>query len=338
MHAARRPHPSRLFPAIVAIMPIMPIMAALAAWLLLVCQPAWAGPGKGFLWTVEGKRPVYLLGSIHLAEPGLYPLDEAVERAFAASDVLVVEADVTGPAEARAARLFVERGTLPAGEDLASSLSPATLERLKARSVDLGLYGSMRPWALALVLQSVELDRLGYDPALGVDRHFLLRARERGLAVEELEGLEAQYALFADMDPVMEEDFLAQTLDELDASAALAREIVSAWRRGDTRALERAIFAGLEEDPRAAPVHERIFFARNRAMATKIKAYLEKGRAAFVVLGAGHLVGERGVVALLREMGYTVRGTEDRRRAGGQEPVRPPAGMPAQDAAYGANP
>lgn len=300
---------------------------ALLAWLLLACPPAWAGPGKGFLWTVEGRRPVYLLGSIHLAEPGLYPLDADVERAFAASDVLVVEADVTGPAEARAARLFVERGTLPAGESLSSRLSPAILERLKARGVDLGLYGAMRPWALALMLQSAELGRLGYDPALGVDRHFLLRAHERGMAVEEIEGLDAQFALFADMDATMEEAFLAQTLDELDASAGLARELVAAWRSGDVGALERAIFAGLAADASAEPIYERIFFARNRTMAAGIKSCLDQGRAAFVVLGAGHLVGERGVVALLREMGYTVTGTENR-QAGDEESARLPGGPP----------
>ncbi|MFO7595270.1 MAG: TraB/GumN family protein, partial [Desulfocurvibacter africanus] len=73
-------------------------LASLLLVLLLLCPPVWAGPGIGFLWQVQGEKPLYLLGSIHLAEPDLYPLDPALQRVFEASDVLVVEADVTGPA------------------------------------------------------------------------------------------------------------------------------------------------------------------------------------------------------------------------------------------------
>lgn len=276
----------------------------------LLCLPVWAGPGIGFLWQVQGEKPLYLLGSIHLAEPGLYPLDPALQRAFEASDVLVVEADVTGPAEERAARLFMERGMLPAGESLEQRLPAKMLERLKSRGVDLGTLGFMRPWALALVLQSNELARLGYDPDLGVDVHFLRLAHTRGMKVEELEGLEAQYDLFADMDAPEEEAFLAQTLDELDAVGSLGKEILAAWRMGDARALEQVIFSGLGDDPLAKRIHERIFFERNRTMAAKIERYLRNGRAAFVIVGAGHVVGEQGLVALLKQKGHVLTKVE----------------------------
>jgi uncharacterized protein YbaP (TraB family) len=278
--------------------------------LLLLCPTVFAGPGIGFLWQVQGEKPLYLLGSIHLAEPGLYPLDPALQRAFEASDVLVVEADVTGPAGERAARLFMERGMLPAGESLEQRLPAKTLERLKSRGVDLGTLGFMRPWALALVLQSNELARLGYDPDLGVDVHFLRLAHARGMKVEELEGLEAQYDLFADMDPPEEEAFLVQTLDELDAVGSIGKEIIGAWRSGDAQALERVIFSELGDDPLAKRIHERIFLERNRTMAAKIERYLKNGRAAFVIVGAGHVVGEQGLVALLKQKGYLLTKVE----------------------------
>lgn len=284
-------------------------LLSLCVW-LLSCLPAWAGPGLGFLWRVQGEKPLYLLGSIHLAEPSLYPLDPALHRAFEASEVLVVEADVTGPGEERAASLFMERGMLPAGESLEQSLSGKTLERLKARGVDLGALGFMRPWALALVLQSSELSRLGYGPELGVDVHFLRLAHAREMKVEELEGLEAQFDLFAGMSPAESEAFLVQTLDELDAIDDLGREIVGAWRRGDVQTLERAIFSGMGDDPLARRIQERIFFERNISMAASIERYLEDGRATFVIVGAGHLVGERGLVALLKQRGYALTQVE----------------------------
>jgi len=288
-------------------------LVALLLWQVHCPTVALAGPGKGFLWLVEGQQPVYLLGSIHVAEPKLYPLAEEIDQAFAAAQVLVVEADVIGLGAAKAARLLVERGTLPPGERLEARLSPETLHKLKARQVDLGRLGAMRPWSLAMALQSAEMARLGYDSGLGVDRHFLRRARERGMVVEEMEGLEAQFALFAEMDQRTEEAFLNQALDELDAAASTARTIVESWRLGDVQALEQAIFTGLDADPDTAGIYERIFFARNQAMAQRIEGYLRGDRAAFVVLGAGHMVGERSVVALLRHKGYTVRDTDSER-------------------------
>lgn len=300
------------------------LLLCLLVWQLL-CLPAWAGPGLGFLWQVQGEKPLYLLGSIHLAEPSLYPLDPALQRAFEASDVLVVEADVTGLAEERVARLFMERGMLPTGESLEQNLSDKTLERLKARGVDLGALGFMQPWALALVLQSSELARLGYGPELGVDVHFLGLAHKRGMEIEELEGMEAQFDLFADMDQREAEAFLSQTLDELDAIGSLGQEIVDAWRTGDARALEQAIFSGLGDGPLARRIHERIFFERNRAMAAKIERYLEDGRAAFVIVGAGHVVGEQGLVALLKQRGYSLTQLDPGGPDDAIQPARPVA-------------
>jgi hypothetical protein len=51
--------------------------------------------GKHFLWQVDSPTTrAYLMGSIHLLRQDVYPLAPVIEDAFAASDALVLEADV----------------------------------------------------------------------------------------------------------------------------------------------------------------------------------------------------------------------------------------------------
>ena len=49
---------------------------------------------------------------------------------------------------------------------------------------------------------------------------------------------------------------------------------------------------------------KRLFDDRNHAMTDKLTGYLRQGGSYFVVVGAGHLVGEQGIVRLLEKRGY----------------------------------
>lgn len=99
--------------------------------LLLLAQGALgAAQDKAFFWEVLGKNAtVYLLGSVHFANPDFYPLNAGIERAFAESDNLVVEVDIASPG-ARAAQLIMAWGSYPPGESIEDHLSPRTYQQL----------------------------------------------------------------------------------------------------------------------------------------------------------------------------------------------------------------
>jgi uncharacterized protein YbaP (TraB family) len=71
--------------------------------------------------------------------------------------------------------------------------------------------------------------------------------------------------------------------------------------------MEERLFMDLRADPGLRPFFEKLFFERNVGMARKVEGYLASGRDHLVVVGSGHLVGERSVVDLLRRAGYDVR-------------------------------
>jgi uncharacterized protein YbaP (TraB family) len=87
----------------------------------------------------------------------------------------------------------------------------------------------------------------------------------------------------------------------------------AAWQAGDADALEAVLFAVLRERPELLPTYEQTLFADNARLTDDIEELLAEGQVSFMVLNAHHLLGERGILALLRERGYVV----ERQRGGG---------------------
>ena len=54
------------------------------------------------------------------------------------------------------------------------------------------------------------------------------------------------------------------------------------------------------------PIFKRLLDDRNKGMASKIEGYLKTKETYFVVVGAGHLVGDKGIIKMLKERGYSV--------------------------------
>jgi uncharacterized protein YbaP (TraB family) len=97
-------------------------------------------------------------------------------------------------------------------------------------------------------------------------------------------------------------------LDMLDRSGAFAGEaaaMLDAWREGRDDALAGIAFRHLD-DPAFAPFYESILFERNRDMAERVAKLAEDGRSRLLVVGAAHMLGDRGIPALLGQRGFSV--------------------------------
>lgn len=261
---------------------------------------------RPLLWRAHrGDATVHLYGSIHVGRPDFYPLPRSVERAFEDAARLGVELDVASPETQLQLDQAFATAHLPAGTTLADVLAAdvyAELEReLTQMEVSLEPLQSLEPWAVAIVLTMFKMQAMGLQPELGVDRHLLERAANREIV--ELETLAEQLALFASLGG---NDYMRYTLRSLDTLEGDVGRLVTAWRCGDAPELETLLVTQLREElPDAEEILERIFYARNRNMAERIDRLLPEGRS-FVVVGAGHLVGDRGIPALLAARGWNV--------------------------------
>jgi uncharacterized protein len=271
-------------------------------------QPAAAAPVDGALpmWEVRaGERTLYLLGSVHLLRPTVYPLDPAIYRAFDAARVVAFE---LAPDEiAAAAPLMVSVGRLPDGRTFRDELPASVAAELERRLEEFGLpvaaFERMKPWVVALSLSALTLQRAGFSAESGLDLHLQARARGAGKRVIGLETAREQFEVFDGLDREGQEAFVRSTLAELDESAARLDEATAMWQRGDAEAMAAMMTESMREQP---ALTERLLDARNRAWIPDIEALLTAGEPAIVIVGMGHLVGEGSVVQLLRERGYTV--------------------------------
>jgi hypothetical protein len=275
---------------------------------LLQGAPLEAQPPRNFLWKVSSAAgAVYLVGSIHLLTKDYYPLSPALDAAFKDSDLLVEEADL-GEMETPASQFtLLTRGLLPAGQSLDKVVSPSTYALVTRRAGDLGLpiepLRRFKPWMLAMTIVEMEWQKAGFDASLGLDRHFYDRARAEGKMVQGLETVDYQVSLFDGMTMEEQERMLAESLEDLDQDRANLFALTDAWKAGDAAAVERIVFDDLKDDP---VLYQRLLVGRNRTWLPAIDALFARNGRAFVVVGAAHLVGPDGLLAMFRAKGYKV--------------------------------
>jgi len=271
-------------------------------------SPLLQSASKSCLWVVEaGANRVFLLGSIHFLRPDDYPLPPAIDAAYAASRTVVFETDIARMQDPRVQARMLELGTLPPGQDVFTTLDVETRRKLERKLAEAGLpaevMAGMKPWLVALTLSSLEFMRLGFDPNLGVDMHFYQRAQQDGKRTGELETVEQQLQILAGMDTRAQDNFLSQTLQELDDVPRMAADMLGFWLTGQCDALRRLLFRTIEPYP---DLLQRMLIRRNQAWLEKIEALIRQDEAALVIVGAMHLVGPDSVVDLLQKKGYRV--------------------------------
>jgi uncharacterized protein YbaP (TraB family) len=274
------------------------------------CQLSWGAGERLPIWKISaGDADVVLLGSVHMAFADIYPLRQEIEDAYAAADQLVVEVDIGGANAVAIQQNMFQRGLLPAGEVLSEKLSEPVwkaLEKyLRSRGLPIAGFQTLRPGLVVLTLTTMRLMEMGMDPELGIDQHFLKAARGNK-PILELETAQQQIDLllnFPDANLIVE-----QTLGQLDSIDLYMRPIYEAWKAGDANALNRLLLEDeLAREPRYKAFYESMFDNRNYAMAQKIADYLAGSGRYFIVVGAGHLVGEKGIIALLERRGFSAQ-------------------------------
>jgi uncharacterized protein len=267
-----------------------------------------AADGESVFWEVSGKHnTVYLLGSIHLLPSGDRSLPGVTEAAYLDAEKIVQELDIVAASADLAGGAALSLQTLPAGQTLAGVLGSELHGRLQKAAaavfIDVDYLSRMQPWYVALTLMQARLQRSGFNPADGVDYQIAMRAQKDRKPLQGLETAVEQLAVFAKMSMGEQREFLGATIDDTDMGGEIA-EIVAAWRRGDLQQLESLLRSGAEESPE---FFKALTTDRNLKWLPKIETMLADPKDDYlVVTGALHMVGDDGLVELLRRKGYRI--------------------------------
>jgi uncharacterized protein len=262
---------------------------------------AWRVTGGGLTSTS------YVVGSFHLARDTSWLVPE-LDAALAASDHVAFELDSKAHEEEVQA-MTLRDGMYPEGENIAAHLPAPLAAAVLAEASKQGLPNfvaeRMKPWLLTVLIPVMAMQKEGYDPAKGVDQVLIARAKERNKHIVELEKIEDQLSLLSSLPDDLVQLQLERMVMEGDNGGQELAKLSQAWSSGDAPALTKLLDDERKREPRLEPFMRAMFDTRNDGMMAQAVP-LMKSAPTMVVVGAGHLLGARGLVKQLQDQGFVV--------------------------------
>lgn len=279
--------------------------------MMLGVGTASAEAPKPLLWKVsDADNSLYLLGSFHMLKSDDYPLAKSTDIAFNDAEQLYFELSPEEMNNPALGQKMAQAGMYANGKNLQQSVSAETWKKFEAYAAKNKLpsanFLGLEPWFVGLILTITDMQKIGLDPALGLDKHFMDRAAKSGKPAKGLETGDSQIAIFDNMSPKQQEQFLLDALGDADEIKAKMDELHSTWRKAD----DKTLFDKMAMDMRKKypELYQSMNPDRNKAWLPKLEDLLKTNTSddILVVVGALHLVGEDGVVKMLKDKGYKI--------------------------------
>ncbi len=263
------------------------------------------------LWEVSGnglKQPSYLFGTYHILKDSYLNHTPNVRKAYEQAGGVAVEMVIdSSKLMMVATRALMLDTSLP---KLLSATDYQTVAReFKAvTGYDLSLFNQMKPVMTATLLSMAYIERdadtLKRFTGQPLDLYFADNARKQGKPVSGLETMEEQIALLYDSEPVQKQaERLIEMVTKKDSTEQLSKTITDLYLKQDLAGMWKlSELTGPQAGDMSALVDNR-----NRNWLKKLPALMAT-RPTFIAVGALHLPGPNGLIALLKKAGYQLRG------------------------------
>ena len=256
------------------------------------------------LWVVKDEdTTVYLFGSVHILKPGLGWFDDGVKTAFDSSDQLVLE--LVEPPAAEVQALFGKLAMDQQGKTLRSKMNDADRAVYEAAMGKLGIpapaFDPFDPWAAAVTLSLVAMQKSGFDPNSGVEKQLTAAAKVSNKPIAGLETMEFQLGVFDTLPEAEQIAFLVESAKMIDDTSSMMDKMVDMWASAETESLGQLMNEGLT----SRTLYDALLTKRNANWAKWISARMAKPGVTFIAVGAGHLAGPTSVQNLLPAYGLS---------------------------------
>ena len=270
--------------------------------------PAQPKPRRFLMWKAASPTAtIYLVGSIHLGDSSMYPLPKEVESAFAAAKVLAVEINIKNADQAKMIGLIQKYGLYTGDDSLSKHLPKETQAALDdyctKHNVPRQGMEQLKPWVVTVTIAAMAWQQAGEDPSLGIDMHFLNESKPPQ-RIDELESMESQLSIFAEATEEEQQSMLAAALKQGDKIKDIIKTTQAAYIAGDADALQKVLDE--QDDVGSKSLEKKLLDDRDVTMVGKMEEYLKGKEPVFVVVGAAHIIGNKGIAKLLRDKGYKV--------------------------------
>ena len=281
-------------------------LLAAALWPVLSASAATRFE-EGVLWQVsrKGVSASHVFGTIHMTDPRLEALPAPVGDAFARCASLMLEflPDAYSSERFAEAAMFLDRQTLQ--EKIGSEDFERAVALLEPIGLSREFVNKLKPWGVLLNLRDPR--RAGGTTP---DARLAAMARARRVPVSQIEGVEEQIFTFDEMPMDTQVALLRHSLAHHEELVDLGERTLQAYLAGDLQRIWRLREEFIARHPAVAghqaTLTKRVIHDRNVVMAYRMQRELRRG-GAFIALGALHLYGEQGVLALLEQDGWRGR-------------------------------
>lgn len=293
--------------------------------IILLGLMAATGAQAQLLYKISGnglEKPSYIIGTHHLANVGFVNKINGVKEALTETDQVYGEVVFSDMTKSDTAKMIKNYQTLPSGQTIKTVLTAEQFKAVDAclkKLMDVGFsssevmdkMGHMTPQALATQMQSIMfmMKHMGeYDPSTTFDQYFQAQAKKNNEPIGGLESVKQQCELLYTvpmkrqieqlMCVVNNQDFYTNSMEKV--SKAFYNQDLDALKLAQDEKLSNTCDATAEEQ--AALVDNR-----NADWMTRMPAIMA-AHPTFFAVGAGHLPGDKGLLQLLKNAGYTVEG------------------------------
>jgi len=263
-----------------------------------------------FLWriTKDGEIEGYLMGSLHVMKSDAYPLDPVFNRAFTKANLMVFEINID---QMRSQLPSLTRlGISEDGTTLQETLPADTYNKLQTianrTGMPLAKFQKMEPWLVSQIVTVTLLQKSGYNPKLGIDRHFVEKAKQADKTQIALETAKEQLKFFDDLSTEKQVKLLHHSLIQTERTTQQIDKIVTAWKQGNMATIEQMLLNPMQNE--FPTLYQTLIVERNQQWMVKIEQILQnQAQRPLIVVGAAHLPGNQGLIQQIHEDGYTLQ-------------------------------
>ncbi|MAY42444.1 MULTISPECIES: TraB/GumN family protein [unclassified Neptuniibacter] len=261
-----------------------------------------------FVWKVsKSDQFLFLAGTVHVLAKKDLPFPRAFDDAYEQSHTVVLETDMGALEDPQVQVRLMSQLSYQDGRLLSELISPALYadlnQYLAQRGMLPNMFIAMKPAGVMMTMLAVEFQRLGISQA-GADSVYYQKTINQGKATLALESIETHLSFIQKMGEGNEEQFLRQTLNDVEKTEAMMSSIVLHWKSGDTSSLEKLVVDDMRLN--YPNMYQSLLVERNKRWLPQIEQMLLTDEVEFVLVGAAHVIGADGLLKSLVELGYKV--------------------------------
>ncbi len=274
-----------------------------------IAQPSSVPTEKALLWKISGQElaaPSYLYGTIHMINKEDFFLNNATRSAIETAQTVTFEINMDEMDDMSALMPLLMQAFMVGDTTLSDLLTEEEYQLVAGHFSKMGL-----PMAFLDRIKPMFLSAMGGEGMMAAQQQgslvsyemeILKLAKSQGKSIGGLETAAYQMSMFDSIPYQVQARMLVETIQSEGGSDEQFERMVKMYKEQDIQGMQSLIQS---EGGELAEYENLLLVNRNRNW-IPVMSEMMQGGPTFFAVGAGHLGGDQGVVALLREAGYDV--------------------------------